>query len=89
MPIGPGRRNHVLPTGYMPVGRGHPLGNILAHGYFYALQQDVFRGRRLGSRRFFDAGDLGYQSDAVDDPAVKSGLLIFEIRPWMTAMEHD
>jgi uncharacterized protein YciI len=26
---------------------------------------------------------------AADDPAVKSGLLIFEIRPWMTAMEHD
>lgn len=26
---------------------------------------------------------------AAADPAVKSGLLIFEIRPWMTAMEHD
>jgi uncharacterized protein YciI len=23
------------------------------------------------------------------DPAVKSGLLVYEIRPWMTAMEHD
>lgn len=26
---------------------------------------------------------------AAGDPAVKSGLLIYEIRPWMTAMEHD
>ena len=26
---------------------------------------------------------------AAADPAVKSGLLIFEVRPWMTAMEHD
>lgn len=26
---------------------------------------------------------------AADDPAIKSGLLVYEIRPWMTAMEHD
>jgi uncharacterized protein YciI len=26
---------------------------------------------------------------AADDPAVKSGLLLYEVRPWMTAMEHD
>jgi uncharacterized protein YciI len=25
---------------------------------------------------------------AATDPAVRSGLLIYEIRPWMTAMEH-
>jgi len=25
---------------------------------------------------------------AAADPAVQSGLLVFEIRPWMTAMEH-
>lgn len=25
---------------------------------------------------------------AAADPAVKSGLLVFEIRPWLTAMEH-
>lgn len=25
---------------------------------------------------------------AAEDPAVKLGLLIYEIRPWMTAMEH-
>ncbi len=26
---------------------------------------------------------------AAEDPAVKSKLLVYEIRPWMTAMEHD
>lgn len=26
---------------------------------------------------------------AAADPAVRSGLLIYEVRPWMTAMEHD
>ena len=25
---------------------------------------------------------------AAADPAIKSGLLVFEIRPWLTAMEH-
>ncbi len=26
---------------------------------------------------------------AAEDPAVKSGLLVYEVRPWMTPMEHD
>ena len=26
---------------------------------------------------------------AADDPAVRSGLLIYEVRPWLTAMEHE
>lgn len=26
---------------------------------------------------------------AASDPAVQSGLLLYEIRPWMTAMEHE
>ena len=29
------------------------------------------------------------ESFAAADPAVQSGLLIFEVRPWMTAMEHE
>jgi len=29
------------------------------------------------------------ESFAASDPAVKSGLLIYEVRPWMTAMEKD
>lgn len=26
---------------------------------------------------------------AASDPAVQSGLLIYEVRPWLTAMEHE
>ena len=26
---------------------------------------------------------------AAADPAVRSGLLVYEVRPWMTAMEHE
>ncbi len=26
---------------------------------------------------------------AASDPAVEAGLLIYEIRPWLTAMEHE
>jgi len=26
---------------------------------------------------------------AASDPAVRSGLLVYEIRPWLTAMEHE
>jgi uncharacterized protein YciI len=29
------------------------------------------------------------ESFAASDPAVKSGLIIFEIRPWYVAMEHS
>ena len=28
------------------------------------------------------------ESFAAADPAVLSGLLLYEIRPWLTAMEH-
>jgi len=26
---------------------------------------------------------------AASDPAVRSGLLVYEVRPWLTAMEHE
>jgi len=26
---------------------------------------------------------------AASDPAIQSGLLIYEVRPWLTAMEHE
>jgi uncharacterized protein YciI len=29
------------------------------------------------------------ESFAAADPAVRSGLLTYEVRPWMTVMEHD
>jgi uncharacterized protein YciI len=28
------------------------------------------------------------EASAAADPAVQSGLLVYEIRPWLTAMEH-
>ena len=36
-----------------------------------------------------DVTEKELQEFAEADPAVKSGLLIFEIRPWLTAMEHQ
>lgn len=36
-----------------------------------------------------DVSQEEMESFAAADPAVRSGLLIFEIRPWFTAMEHE
>lgn len=36
-----------------------------------------------------DVSQEEIEAFASDDPAIKLGLLIYEIRPWMTAMEHD
>lgn len=36
-----------------------------------------------------DVSQEELEAFAATDPAVQSGLLIFEIRPWLTAMEHD
>jgi uncharacterized protein YciI len=35
-----------------------------------------------------DVSGEEFEAFAAQDPAVQSGLLIFEIRPWLTAMEH-
>lgn len=35
-----------------------------------------------------EVSQVEIEAFAAEDPAVKSGLLIYEIRPWMTAMEH-
>jgi len=45
-----------------------------------------------GERRKLVAGNpspAALDAFAADDPAVRSGLLIYEVRPWLTAMEHD
>jgi uncharacterized protein YciI len=36
-----------------------------------------------------DVSQEEIEAFAAVDPAVQSGLLIYEIRPWMTAMEHE
>jgi uncharacterized protein YciI len=36
-----------------------------------------------------DVSQEEIETFAAADPAVQSGLLIYEIHPWMTAMEHE
>ena len=36
-----------------------------------------------------DVSQAELDAFAADDPAVRSGLLIYEVRLWLTAMEHD
>ena len=36
-----------------------------------------------------DVSQAELDAFAADDPAVRSGLLIYEVRPWLTAMERD
>ena len=36
-----------------------------------------------------DVSQAELESFAAEDPAVPSGLLLYEIRPWLTAMEHQ
>jgi uncharacterized protein YciI len=36
-----------------------------------------------------DVTQAEIEAFAAEDPAVKSGLLLYEVRPWMTAMEHE
>ena len=36
-----------------------------------------------------DVSEAELEAFAASDPAVQAGLLIYEIRPWLTAMEHE
>ena len=36
-----------------------------------------------------DVSQAELEEFAASDPAVQAGLLIYEIRPWLTAMEHE
>ena len=36
-----------------------------------------------------DVSQVELDAFAASDPAVQSGLLVYEIRPWLTAMEHE
>jgi len=36
-----------------------------------------------------DVSQEELEAFAASDPAVQFGLLIYEVRPWLTAMEHE
>jgi len=36
-----------------------------------------------------DVSQAELEAFAAADPAVQAGLLIYEVRPWLTAMEHE
>lgn len=36
-----------------------------------------------------DVSEAELEAFAASDPAVQTGLLVYEIRPWLTAMEHE
>lgn len=62
----------------------HELGKLEMGGPF--LLQDA-GGMMVATR---DVSGEELESFAAADPAVEAGLLIYEIRPWLTAMErHD
>jgi uncharacterized protein YciI len=61
----------------------HELGKLQLGGPF--LVPDV--GGTMVTTKDITREEI--EAFAAADPAVKSGLLIFEIRPWMTAMEHE
>ena len=60
----------------------HEQGKLELGGPF--LLQDA-GGMMVASR---DVSQAALESFAAADPAVLSGLLLYEIRPWFTAMEH-
>ena len=51
-------------------------------------EQDGVREHVEHYLKFHAQGKLELESFAAADPAVLSGLLLYEIRPWLTAMEH-
>jgi uncharacterized protein YciI len=61
----------------------HTQGKLQLGGPF--LQSDM--GGMMVTTREVTHEEI--EAFAVADPAVQSGLLVFEIRPWITAMEHE
>ena len=60
----------------------HAQGKLELGGPF--LVQDA-GGMMVATK---DVSQAELESFAAADPAVLSGLLLYEIRPWLTAMEH-
>ena len=61
----------------------HEQGRLELGGPF--LVPDM--GGMMVTTKYVSEEEIG--AFAATDPAIKSGLLIYEVRPWMTAMEHD
>ena len=61
----------------------HQQGKLELGGPF--LLQDA-GGMMVATR---DVSREELEAFAAADPAVRSGLLTYEVRPWLTAMEHD
>ncbi len=61
----------------------HEQGKLQLGGPF--LMPDV--GGMMVTTRGVSQEEI--EAFALADPAARSGLLSFEIRPWLTAMEHD
>ncbi len=61
----------------------HQQGKLELGGPF--LLQDM-GGMMVASK---DVSRQELEAFAAEDPAVKAGLLLYEVRPWLTAMEHE
>lgn len=61
----------------------HEQGKLELGGPF--LLQDA-GGMMVATK---DVSEEELETFAAADPAVQSGLLVYEIRPWLTAMEHQ
>lgn len=61
----------------------HEQGKLELGGPF--LLQDM-GGMMVATK---DVSREELESFAAEDPAVKAGLLLYEVRPWLTAMEHE
>ena len=74
----PGVREHV--QHYLKL---HQQGKLELGGPF--LLQDA--GGMMVATKEVSQDEL--DAFAASDPAVEAGLLVYEIRPWLTAMEHE
>jgi uncharacterized protein YciI len=61
----------------------HKRGKLELGGPF--LSQDA-GGMMVATK---DVSQAELDAFAASDPAIESGLLVYEVRPWLTTMEHE
>ena len=54
--------------------------------YGFGFREQDAGGMMVATR---DVSQEELEAFAASDPAVRSGLLVYEVRPWLTAMEHE